>query len=60
MPKHDVTNGLVNVNAIELLELLKRIDEAVHRATPPGGNANIEQAQALCGDLRRKIEEYSK
>jgi len=55
MPK-----DVVNVNVAEMLELLKRLDHSVHLATPPGGNANIEQAQTLCAELRKKLEEYSK
>jgi len=42
---------------LQLYELLKELDHAIHQGMPHGGNANIERAQALCNDLRRRIAE---
>lgn len=42
---------------LQLLELVKKMDEAIHRSMPVGGNANHEAAQQLCNQLRKEIEE---
>lgn len=42
----------------ELVELLERADQAIHRSMPPGGNAHHEAAQqAITEALRRAKEE---
>jgi hypothetical protein len=42
---------------LEILELVKQLDQAIHLSMPPGGNANHERAQQACNELRRKLEE---
>lgn len=42
---------------LELLEIVKQLDHAIHLAMPPGGNANNEKAQQLCSDMRKRLED---
>lgn len=47
--------GSIRDRDLQLKELLKQLDAAIHKAQRPGGDANLELAQQIANLIREEL-----